>query len=88
MNIGNGYDYSWLDQERDRSTIKLDKITNKNKFYLKLDSTYITFRENPWSGSVADNGIAPFVAGGERILKSENTTSPSENHEWELESIK
>ncbi|MGE7874885.1 binary toxin-like calcium binding domain-containing protein [Bacillus paramycoides] len=88
LNIGTGYDYSWLDQERDRSTIKLDKITNKNKFYLKSDSTYITFRENPWSGSVADNGIAPFVAGGERILKSENTTSPSENHEWELESIK
>uniref|UniRef100_UPI000364D607 hypothetical protein n=1 Tax=Bacillus sp. 123MFChir2 TaxID=1169144 RepID=UPI000364D607 len=88
LNVGNGYDYSWLDQERNRSTIKLDKISNEKSFYLKSDSTYITFRENPWSASVADDGILPFVAAGERILKPDHTTSPSNDHKWELESIK
>ncbi|MFJ8529523.1 binary toxin-like calcium binding domain-containing protein [Bacillus sp. NPDC094106] len=88
LNIGNGYDYSWLDQERNRSTIKLDKVTNEKSFYLKSDSTYIAFRDNPWSGSVADNGIAPLVFAGEFILNPDNTTSPGERHKWELESIK
>ncbi|MEI4803278.1 binary toxin-like calcium binding domain-containing protein [Bacillus sp. FJAT-51639] len=88
LNVGNGYDYSWLDQERNRSTVKLDKISNEKSFYLKSDSTYITYRDNDWFSSVADNGIAPTVFGHEKVLKPEHTTSPGENHKWELESIK
>ncbi|WP_242217902.1 binary toxin-like calcium binding domain-containing protein [Bacillus cereus group sp. BfR-BA-01380] len=88
LNAGNGYDYSWLDQERNKSTIKLDKISNEKSFYLKSDSTYITYRGNEWFSSVADNGIAPTVFGHEKVLKPEHTTSPGENHKWELESIK
>ncbi|KMN45681.1 binary toxin-like calcium binding domain-containing protein [Bacillus sp. LK2] len=88
LNVGNGYDYSWLDQERSRSTVKLDKIGNEKSFYLKSDSTYITYRDNDWFSSVADNGIAPTVFGHEKVLKPENTTSPGESHKWELESIK
>ncbi|WIY61818.1 binary toxin-like calcium binding domain-containing protein [Bacillus arachidis] len=88
LNIGNGYDYNWLDTENNRSSIKLDKLPNQNSFYLKSDSTYITFRQNNWLSSVADNGSAPLVAGSEFILKPEHTTSPGNNHKWELESIK
>ncbi|WP_327909285.1 binary toxin-like calcium binding domain-containing protein [Bacillus paramycoides] len=88
LNFGNGYDYSWLDTEQNRSAIKLDKIPNQKSFYIKSDSTYITSRENQWTSSVADNGIAPLVGGGERVLKSEHTTSPGNYHQWELESIK
>lgn len=88
FNIGNGYDYSWLDQERNRSTIKLDKVTNEKNFYLKSDSTYITYGFYKWVGSVADNGIYPPVSVNQYILKPEQTTSPGENHKWELESIK
>lgn len=46
LNFGNGYDYSWLDTEQNRSAIKLDKIPNQKSFYIKSDSTYITSREN------------------------------------------
>ncbi|PRT22668.1 binary toxin-like calcium binding domain-containing protein [Bacillus thuringiensis] len=88
LNIGNGYDYSWLDTENNRSSIKLDKLPNQRSFYLKSDSTYITFRQNNWQSTVADNGSAPVVASSEFILKPENTTSPGNNHKWELESIK
>lgn len=88
LNIGNGYDYNWLDTENNRSSIKLDKLPNEKSFYLKSDSTYITFRQNNWLSSVADNGSAPLVAGSEFILKPEHTTSPGNNHKWELESIK
>lgn len=88
LNVGNGYDYSWLDQERNRSTIKLDKVTNEKNFYLKSDSTYITYGFNKWVGSVADNGIFPPVSVTEYILKPDHTTSPGNNHKWELESIK
>ncbi|OTW94185.1 hypothetical protein BK702_03025 [Bacillus thuringiensis serovar cameroun] len=88
LNVGNGYDYSWLDKERDRSTVKLDKNGNEKSFYLKSDSTYITYRDNDWFRSVADNRIAPTVFGHEKVLKPEHTTSPGENHKWELESIK
>ncbi|EOP70061.1 hypothetical protein KOY_04047 [Bacillus cereus VDM021] len=88
LNVGNGYDYSWLDQERNRSTIKLEKLPDEKSFYLKSDSTYITYRNNDWFSSVADNGIAPTVFGYEKVLKPEHTTSPGENHKWELESIK
>lgn len=88
LNIGNGYDYNWLDTENNRSSIKLDKLPNQNSFYLKSDSTYITFRQNNWLSSVADNGSAPLVAGSEFILKPEHTTSPGNNHKWELEGIK
>lgn len=88
LNVGNGYDYSWLDQERNRSTIKLEKLPNEKSFYLKSDSTYITYRNNDWFSSVADNGIAPTVFGYEKVLNPEHTTSPGENHKWELESIK
>ncbi|PFZ08002.1 hypothetical protein COL60_17795 [Bacillus pseudomycoides] len=88
FNVGQGYDYTWLDQERNRSTIKLDKIPNQKSFYLKSDSTYITYRYNKWVGSVADNGIFPPVSLHEKILKGEHTNSPGENHKWELESIK
>ncbi|PEB54040.1 hypothetical protein CON65_16500 [Bacillus pseudomycoides] len=88
LNVGNGYDYSWLDQERNRSTIKLDKIPNQKSFYLKSDSTYITYRYNKWVGSVADNGIFPPVSLHENILTGEHTNSPDEKHKWELESIK
>lgn len=87
LNVGNGYDYSWLDQERNRSTIKLEKLPDENSFYLKSDATYITYRNNDWFSSVADNGIAPTVFGYENVLKPEHTTSPGENHKWELESI-
>ncbi|MEK4708006.1 binary toxin-like calcium binding domain-containing protein [Bacillus sp. FSL R10-2780] len=88
LNIGNGYDYSWLDTEYNKSTIKLDKLTNQKNFYIKSDSNYITSRENQWTSSVADNGIAPLVGAGELVLKSEHTTSPGNYHQWELESIK
>ncbi|ENQ3108414.1 hypothetical protein ACEOWJ_004561 [Bacillus cereus] len=88
FNVGNGYDYSWLDQERNRSTVKLDKISNEKGFYLKSDSTYITYRGNEWFSSVADNGIAPTVFGHEKVLKPDHTTSPGNDHKWELESIK
>ena len=88
LNIGNGYDYSWLDQENNRSAIKLDKLPNQKNFYLKSDSNYITSRENQWTSSVADNGIAPLVGAGERVLRSEHTTSPGNYHQWELESVK
>ncbi|WP_439743498.1 binary toxin-like calcium binding domain-containing protein [Bacillus pseudomycoides] len=88
LNIGNGYDYNWLDTENNRSSIKLDKLPNEKSFYLKSDSTYITFRQNNWTASVADNGSAPVVASSEFILKGEHTNSPGENHKWELESIK
>lgn len=88
LNIGNGYDYNWLDTENNRSSIKLDKLPNEKSFYLKSDSTYITFRQNNWLSSVADNGSAPLVAGSEFILKPDHTTSPGNNHKWELESIK
>ncbi|PFK40991.1 hypothetical protein COI93_12345 [Bacillus cereus] len=88
LNIGNGYDYNWLDTENNRSSIKLDKHPNQNSFYLKSDSTYITFRQNNWLSSVADNGSAPLVAGSEFILKPDHTTSPGNDHKWELESIK
>ncbi|WP_243525766.1 binary toxin-like calcium binding domain-containing protein [Bacillus pseudomycoides] len=88
LNIGNGYDYNWLDTENNRSSIKLDKLPNEKNFYLKSDSTYITFRQNNWQSTVADNGSAPVVAASEFILKPEHTTSPGNNHKWELESIK
>ncbi|PGE96448.1 hypothetical protein COF51_00195 [Bacillus pseudomycoides] len=88
LNIGNGYDYNWLDTENNRSSIKLDKLPNEKSFYLKSDSTYITFRQNNWTASVADNGSAPVVASSEFILKPEHTNSPGNNHKWELESIK
>ncbi|WJE53292.1 hypothetical protein QRE66_02960 [Bacillus cereus] len=88
LNIGNGYDYNWLDTENNRSSIKLDKLPNEKSFYLKSDSTYITFRQNNWQSTVADNGSAPVVAASEFILKPEHTTSPGNNHKWELESIK
>ncbi|WP_459502552.1 binary toxin-like calcium binding domain-containing protein [Bacillus sp. C1] len=88
LNIGNGYDYNWLDTENNRSSIKLDKLPNEKSFYLKSDSTYITFRQNKWQSTVADNGSAPVVAASEFILKPEHTTSPGNNHKWELESIK
>ncbi|MBO1626828.1 binary toxin-like calcium binding domain-containing protein [Bacillus arachidis] len=88
LNIGNGYDYNWLDTENNRSSIKLDKLPNEKSFYLKSDSTYITFRQNNWQSTVADNGSAPVVAGSEFILKPDHTTSPGNNHKWELESIK
>ncbi|WP_035436201.1 binary toxin-like calcium binding domain-containing protein [Bacillus sp. UNC322MFChir4.1] len=88
LNIGNGYDYSWLDTENNRSSIKLDKLPDQKSFYLKSDSTYITFRENKWQATVADNGSAPVVASSAFILKPDHTTSPGNNHKWELESIK
>ncbi|MGG0730860.1 binary toxin-like calcium binding domain-containing protein [Bacillus paramycoides] len=88
FNVGQGYDYSWLDQERNRSTIKLDKISNEKSFYLKSDSNYLTYRYSKWNGSVADNGIYPPVSLHENILTGEHTDSPGEKHKWELESIK
>ncbi|SFD61581.1 binary toxin B/toxin PA [Bacillus sp. 491mf] len=88
LNIGNGYDYSWLDTENNRSAIKLDKLPDQKSFYLKSDSTYITFRQNNWQSTVADNGSAPVVSSSAFILKPEHTTSPGNNHKWEFESIK